>query len=97
MLREMTRVSDKERLHDAIDELQAGGSTNLGDGIVTGYRVARDSFRPGANNRVILLSDGLANTGNTERRVAADARSARRRPRRSRCSASASAATTATS
>jgi len=65
VLREMTRVADKERLHDAIDELNANGSTNLGDGIVTGYRVARDSFRPQANNRVILLSDGLANTGNT--------------------------------
>ena len=65
VLREMTRVSDKERLHDAIDELRADGSTNLGDGIVTGYRVARDSFRSGANNRVVLLSDGLANTGNT--------------------------------
>lgn len=65
VLREMTRVSDRERLHDAIDELRADGSTNLGDGIVTGYRVARDGFRQGANNRVILLSDGLANTGNT--------------------------------
>jgi Ca-activated chloride channel homolog len=65
VLREMTRVADKERLHDAIDELRADGSTNLGDGIVTGYQVARDSFRPQANNRVILLSDGLANTGNT--------------------------------
>jgi len=65
VLREMTRVSDEELLHGAIDRLRANGSTNLGDGIVTGYRVARDSFRAGANNRVILLSDGLANTGNT--------------------------------
>jgi Ca-activated chloride channel family protein len=65
VVREMTRVSDKQRLHDAIDELRADGSTNLGDGIVTGYRVARDALRSGANNRVILLSDGLANTGNT--------------------------------
>ncbi|HEX6683989.1 MAG TPA: von Willebrand factor type A domain-containing protein [Candidatus Limnocylindrales bacterium] len=65
VLREMTRVGDKERLHSAVDQLESGGSTNLGDGIVTGYRVARDSFRPNANNRVILLSDGLANTGDT--------------------------------
>lgn len=63
--REMTRVADKQRLHEAVDGLRAGGSTNLGDGIVTGYRVARDAFRPQANNRVVLLSDGLANTGNT--------------------------------
>jgi Ca-activated chloride channel homolog len=65
VLRKMTRVSEKEALHDAIDELRATGSTNLGDGIVTGYQVARDGFRQGATNRVILLSDGLANTGNT--------------------------------
>lgn len=63
VLREMTRVSDKERLHSAIDELDAGGSTNLGDGLITGYQLARDSFRPSATNRVVILSDGLANTG----------------------------------
>jgi Ca-activated chloride channel family protein len=65
VLREMTRVADRERLHDAIDQLRADGSTNLGAGIVTGYQIARDNFRAQANNRVILLSDGLANTGNT--------------------------------
>lgn len=64
--REMTRVSDKARLHDAIDSLRADGSTNLGSGLTTGYQLARDSFRQGATNRVILLSDGLANTGNTD-------------------------------
>ena len=32
---------------------------------MTGYRVARDGFRPGVTNRVVLLSDGLANTGDT--------------------------------
>ncbi|GAA2351208.1 hypothetical protein Cme02nite_24460 [Catellatospora methionotrophica] len=66
LVREMTRVSEKERLHAAIDSLKAGGSTNLGDGLVTGYRTARDGFREGYSNRVILLSDGLANTGTTD-------------------------------
>lgn len=61
--REMTKVSDKERLHDAIDSLKANGSTNLGAGLITGYQLARDSFRERTTNRVILLSDGLANTG----------------------------------
>ena len=28
--------------------------------------MARDGFRPGTTNRVILLSDGLANTGSTD-------------------------------
>lgn len=66
VVREMTRVSEKAALHDAIDSLRAGGSTNLGAGLVTGYEVARDGFRNGSSNRVILLSDGLANTGNTD-------------------------------
>lgn len=66
VVREMTRVAEKEQLHDAIDSLAAGGSTNLGDGLVTGYETARDGFRSGYSNRVILLSDGLANTGTTD-------------------------------
>ncbi|GLZ77670.1 hypothetical protein Afil01_24770 [Actinorhabdospora filicis] len=66
VLREMTPVSSRGKLHDAIDELEIDGSTNLEDGLVTGYEVAREGFREGAANRVILLSDGLANTGSTE-------------------------------
>ncbi len=78
VLREMTRVADKERLHDAVDDLTAGGSTNLGEGLTMGYELARDSFRPNVTNRVILLSDGLANTGTTDagtllRRIRAEA------------------------
>jgi Ca-activated chloride channel family protein len=65
VLRNMTRVRSRSSLHDAIDKLETGGSTNLEDGLVTGYRVARDGFVAGATNRVILLSDGLANVGNT--------------------------------
>ncbi|MBB5870979.1 Ca-activated chloride channel family protein [Allocatelliglobosispora scoriae] len=65
-VREMTRVSDGEKLHTAIDALEAGGSTNLESGLVQGYRVARDGFRSGITNRVIILSDGLANVGNTK-------------------------------
>jgi Ca-activated chloride channel family protein len=66
VLRPMTAVRDRATLHAAIGELRPGGSTNLEAGLVTGYRVAREGFRDGATNRVILLSDGLANVGNTE-------------------------------
>jgi Ca-activated chloride channel family protein len=74
----MTSVRRLEDLDSAIDKLKPGGSTNLESGLVTGYQVARDGFRTGATNRVILLSDGLANVGNTEadpilRRVRAEA------------------------
>ncbi|NUT17762.1 MAG: VWA domain-containing protein, partial [Hamadaea sp.] len=78
MVLPMTRLSQVEDLDRAIDSLSAGGSTNLESGLVTGYQVARDGFRQGSSNRVILLSDGLANVGNTEsspilRRVKAEA------------------------
>jgi Ca-activated chloride channel family protein len=65
VVREMTPVRSREALHRAIAGLEPGGSTNLEGGLVTGYRVARDGFASGATNRVILLSDGLANVGNT--------------------------------
>lgn len=66
VVREMTGVSEGRRLHRAIDTLHTEGSTNLGAGLVRGYEVARDGFRAGRTNRVILLSDGLANTGTTD-------------------------------
>ncbi|MBE3016143.1 von Willebrand factor type A domain-containing protein [Microbispora sp. NEAU-D428] len=62
---EMTAVTYRAELHEAIDMLGAGGSTNLSDGLDTGYRLAAGAFRQDATNRVILLSDGLANTGET--------------------------------
>lgn len=66
VLRAMTPVRDRGAIGRAIDELGAGGGTNLGAGVRTAYRVARDGFRVGATNRVVLLSDGLANQGDTE-------------------------------
>jgi Ca-activated chloride channel family protein len=65
VVRSMTRVQHRSELNAAIDGLAAGGSTNLESGLVTGYKVARDGFRNGVTNRVVLLSDGLANTGDT--------------------------------
>jgi Ca-activated chloride channel family protein len=66
VVRPMTRVAERSDLHAAIRELRIEGSTNLEAGLVTGYQVARDGFRAGATNRVILLSDGLANVGDTD-------------------------------
>jgi len=65
VIQPMTPVSEKADLHRAVDALAPEDSTNLEAGLVTGYRVAREGFREGVTNRVILLSDGLANVGNT--------------------------------
>jgi Ca-activated chloride channel family protein len=60
-----TSASQQERLLAAIDSLRAGGTTNLAAGLTTGYQVARAGFQTGATNRVVILSDGLPNTGET--------------------------------
>lgn len=63
----MTRVGDsRSRVHDVIEELEPAESTNVAAGIETGYDEAVDGRRSGATNRVVLLSDALANTGETQ-------------------------------
>ncbi|MGW0705269.1 YfbK domain-containing protein [Streptomyces sp. NPDC002643] len=63
----MTRLDDNRgEIHDAIDSLEPTDSTNLGAGIETGYETAVEGLRKGATNRVVLLSDALANTGDTD-------------------------------
>jgi Ca-activated chloride channel family protein len=49
----------------AIDNLEAGGSTNGGQGIELAYKVALENFIRGGNNRVILATDGDFNVGMT--------------------------------
>jgi Ca-activated chloride channel homolog len=65
VVREMAGAGDRGALHAAIDRLRIEGSTNLEAGLVLGYEVARAGLRAGSTNRVILLSDGLPNVGNT--------------------------------
>ena len=58
-----TRGSDKPKLIEAIESLEAGGSTAGGEGIKLAYKVARENFAKEGNNRVILASDGDFNVG----------------------------------
>ncbi|MFD4261669.1 von Willebrand factor type A domain-containing protein [Streptomyces sp. NPDC058534] len=63
----MTRLGDhRGRVHDAIDSLEPTESTNLGAGVETGYDTAVEGRREGATSRVVLVSDALANTGDTD-------------------------------
>jgi Ca-activated chloride channel family protein len=52
-----------DRILEAIDRLEAGGSTNGGAGIELAYRTAIESFVEGGMNRVILCTDGDFNVG----------------------------------
>jgi len=60
-----TPASDREAIQDAIYSLSPKGSTNAADGLRLGYQLASRAYRPEAINRVILCSDGVANTGLT--------------------------------
>lgn len=63
----MTRLGHhRGRVHDVIDGLRPTESTNLGAGVRTGYATAVKGLREGATNRVVLISDALANTGETD-------------------------------
>lgn len=58
-----TPGSQKLVIQDAIDRLEAGGSTAGGAGIQLAYATARSMYRKDANNRVILATDGDFNVG----------------------------------
>jgi len=58
-----TSGSDKMKIKDAIDKLEAGGSTAGGEGIKLAYKTAKQNFAKGGNNRVILCTDGDFNVG----------------------------------
>jgi Ca-activated chloride channel family protein len=58
---------DRAELHRIIAGLYPGGATFLSGGLEEGYRQAKCGKRRGTLNRVLLLSDGLANRGVTSR------------------------------
>lgn len=61
------RVLDKEDLKKEVEQLHAAGYTNLSGGLFEGYDQVYNSYSRGYVNRVLLLSDGLANRGITDR------------------------------
>ncbi len=58
-----TRLSDKYAVKQQIRQIQAGGSTALFAGVSKGAAEVRKFLERNKVNRVILLSDGLANVG----------------------------------
>lgn len=64
---ESTSAVNKEVILAAIDRLEAGGSTNGGEGIQRAYDLAVANFIKGGVNRVLLCTDGDFNVGITDR------------------------------
>ena len=65
VLLEPTSGEDKDEIKDAIDELRPGGSTFVADGLRLAYKMAVDNVEDGRITRVIVLSDGVGNVGDT--------------------------------
>ncbi len=62
---ESTPGNQKEKILEAIERLEAGGSTAGGAGLNLAYKVAMDNFSENGNNRIILATDGDFNIGSS--------------------------------
>lgn len=58
-----TSGAEKSKIIEALDKLEAGGSTAGGAGIRLAYDVANQNFNKEGNNRIILATDGDFNIG----------------------------------
>jgi len=62
---EPTAGNQALKIEQALENLSAGGSTNGQAGIQLAYQLAKKSYDPSGNNRVILATDGDFNVGTT--------------------------------
>ncbi|MBE8719533.1 vWA domain-containing protein [Sphingobacterium pedocola] len=60
---ESTSGSQKMKIKDVVEGLQAGGSTAGGDGLKMAYKIARQNFIKNGNNRIVMATDGDFNVG----------------------------------
>jgi Ca-activated chloride channel family protein len=58
-------TSERNEILTALERLEAGGSTNGGEGIEAAYKLADEHFSKESINRVILATDGDFNVGRT--------------------------------
>ena len=65
VLLEPTEGRNKGEILRAIDSVQPGGSTYVEDGLKVAYKLAVEEVEPGRITRVMVLSDGVGNVGNT--------------------------------
>ena len=60
------QAKDKQAIRKKIDGIAPRGSTNLWGGSEMGYDFVKRNYKEGCVNRVLLISDGIANTGLTD-------------------------------
>lgn len=63
LLAEAVSVDDRLDLEKVIKQLSAGGATNIYDGLFRAFEAASRNADPAWQNRVVMLSDGVATAG----------------------------------
>ena len=58
-----TSCKDKKAILAVLENLESGGSTAGGEGIVLAYKIAKEFYNAQGNNRIILCTDGDFNIG----------------------------------
>lgn len=66
VLIEAQHVTNKEKLISKIQSVEVRGSTDLNAGLLKGYDEVIKNYMPNQNNRVIMLTDAIANTGDID-------------------------------
>lgn len=67
------RIGNGNAIRRAVESIEPNGSTNLHSGLMLGYKEAQKNFQKDATNRVILLTDGIANVGTIDpKKIAAE-------------------------
>lgn len=64
-----TAGNEKQKISDRLELLEAAGDTPGESAIESAYKMARATFIPGGNNRVILATDGDFNVGQTSEKA----------------------------
>jgi Ca-activated chloride channel family protein len=64
-----TAGNEREKILAALGQLQAGGSTNGGEGLALAYAMARQAFIKNGVNRVVLATDGDFNVGTFDQKA----------------------------
>jgi Ca-activated chloride channel family protein len=59
-------AANRQRLKEMVNQVRAGGGTNLGGGLQRGIDILRQTSSSGRQRKAILISDGLANQGITD-------------------------------
>ena len=63
----------KNEIYANIDTMQAGGKTAGSEGLQKAYRLAKESYIKGGNNRIILATDGAFRVSGKERKLIEEA------------------------